>query len=221
MTPCYGERPFSSPLPFKGDSSVIQNKVQPPDVKALGATVDIDPLGDSDKNSDASAEPQYVFTSDGFKNIPELVQTVIGFEDDPTATVLTFRSILLSAIFCTLGSIVSQLSYFRTTYAPFPVFFVILASDPLGRILARVLPKYKVPLGRFSFSLNPGPWSSKEHAIVGTAANAGSQGQWATFLPTNAALYYGITMNPAVALFFGWGSALRGFAFAAMGTNLI
>lgn len=24
------------------------------------------------------------------------------------------------------------------------------------------------------------------------------------YLPTNAALYYGITMHPAVALFFGW-----------------
>lgn len=69
---------------------------------------------------------------------------------------------------------------FRTTYAPFPVFFVILASDPLGRFLARILPAYKVPLGRFSFSLNPGPWSTKEHAIVGIAANAGSQGQWAS-----------------------------------------
>lgn len=31
------------------------------------------------------------------------------------------------------------------------------------------------------------------------------------FLPTNAALYYNITMNPAVALFFGWvGSFLDG-----------
>lgn len=100
------------------------------------------------------------------------------------------------------------------------MFFVILASDPLGRFLARVLPDYRVPLGRFSFSLNPGPWSTKEQAIVGLAANSGSQGQWASknvdelyvraeltfkaFLPTNAALYYGITMNPAVALFFGW-----------------
>lgn len=24
------------------------------------------------------------------------------------------------------------------------------------------------------------------------------------YLPTNASLYYGITMDPAVALFFGW-----------------
>lgn len=24
------------------------------------------------------------------------------------------------------------------------------------------------------------------------------------FLPTNAALYYGVDMNPAIAIFFGW-----------------
>ncbi|KAH6887606.1 OPT oligopeptide transporter [Thelonectria olida] len=163
-----------------------------------------------------SGESTYDFTSPEFASIPELVRTVVDFEDDPSLPVLTFRSILLSAIFCTLGSIVSQISYFRTTTAPFPVFFVILASAPLGRVLARCLPNYTVPLGRFSFSLNPGPFSIKEHAIIGIAANAGSQGQWATFLPTNAALYYGITMKPAVALFFGWGVSLLGFSFAAM-----
>ncbi|KAL4903959.1 hypothetical protein BDW74DRAFT_185969 [Aspergillus multicolor] len=180
-------------------------------------SVDVRPLDDSSKKEgDSSGESQYDFDSAEFKNIPELVRTVVSFEDDPSLPVLTFRSILLSAIFCTLGSVVSQLSYFRTTTAPFPVFFVILASDPLGRFLARVLPAYKVPLGRFSFSLNPGPWSPKEHAIVGIAANAGSQGQWATYLPTNAALYYNMAMNPALALFFGWGSSLLGFAFAAM-----
>ncbi|OQD64612.1 hypothetical protein PENPOL_c007G07746 [Penicillium polonicum] len=182
--------------------------VQPLDVKNI-ASID-------KKEVDSFDESQYDFDSAEFKDIPELVRTVVGFEDDPSLPVLTFRSILLSAVFCAIGSIVSQLSYFRTTYAPFPVFFVILASDPLGRFMARVLPAYRVPLGRFSFSLNPGPWSTKEHAIVGIAANAGSQGQWATFLPTNAALYYNITMNPAVALFFGWGSSLLGFAFAAM-----
>ncbi|KAH7126019.1 OPT oligopeptide transporter [Dactylonectria macrodidyma] len=168
---------------------------------------------DTDANS---SEEEYDFSSQEFVNIPDLVRSVVSFEDDPNLPVMTFRSILLAAIFCTLGSIVSQISYFRTTSAPFPVFFVILASAPLGRLLARYLPAYTVPLGRFSFSLNPGPFSIKEHAIIGIAANAGSQGQWATFLPTNAALYYGITMKPAVALFFGWGASLLGFSFAAM-----
>ncbi|TDZ18212.1 Oligopeptide transporter 2 [Colletotrichum orbiculare MAFF 240422] len=181
----------------------------------IGGLDDDKPSGEKRTSSDDS-EPEYDFKSKEFANIPELVRTVVGFEDDPSLPVLTFRSLLLSALFCTIGSIVSQLSYFRTTTAPFPVFFVILASAPLGRLLARVLPDYTVRLGRFSFSLNPGPFSIKEHAIIGIAANAGSQGQWATFLPTNAALYYGITMHPAVALFFGWGSSLLGFAFAAM-----
>ncbi|KAK1972368.1 OPT oligopeptide transporter [Colletotrichum sublineola] len=168
------------------------------------------------ENSVGDSEPEYDFNSPEFSNIPELVRTVVGFEDDPSLPVITFRSLLLSALFCIIGSTASQLSYFRTTAAPFPVFFVILASEPLGRLLARVLPDYKVPLGKLSFSLNPGPFSIKEHAIIGIAANAGSQGQWATFLPTNAALYYGITMNPAVALFFGWGASLLGFSLAAM-----
>ncbi|TDZ40960.1 Oligopeptide transporter 5 [Colletotrichum trifolii] len=181
----------------------------------IGGLDDDKPSGEKRTSSDDS-EPEYDFKSKEFANIPELVRTVVGFEDDPSLPVLTFRSLLLSALFCTIGSIVSQLSYFRTTTAPFPVFFVILASAPLGRLLARVLPDYTVRLRRFSFSLNPGPFSIKEHAIIGIAANAGSQGQWATFLPTNAALYYGITMHPAVALFFGWGSSLLGFAFAAM-----
>ncbi|KAF5519979.1 Oligopeptide transporter 2 [Colletotrichum aenigma] len=168
------------------------------------------------RGSTDDSEPEYDFKSEEFANIPELVRTVVGFEDDPSLSVITFRSVLLSTVFCTIGSTVSQLSYFRTTIAPFPVFFVILASAPLGRLLARILPAYTVPLGRFSFSLNPGPFSIKEHAIIGIAANAGSQGQWATYLPTNAALYYGITINPAIALFFGWGASLLGFAFAAM-----
>lgn len=55
-------------------------------------------------------EPQYDFDSEEFANIPQLVRTVVGFEDDPTLPVITFRSVLLSAIFCIIGSFVSQLS---------------------------------------------------------------------------------------------------------------
>ncbi|WWC67755.1 uncharacterized protein I206_101667 [Kwoniella pini CBS 10737] len=165
---------------------------------------------------DEDGTEKYDWESEEFKNIPEIVRQTVSFEDDPSLPVITFRAVLLASIFCIIGSIVSQISYFRTTTAPFPVFFVILASHPLGKFLARVLPDYRVPLGRFSFSLNPGPFNVKEHVIIGIAANAGSQGQWATFIPTNAALYYNITLEPAIALFFGWGASLLGFSFAAM-----
>lgn len=55
-------------------------------------------------------EPQYDFTSHEFAQIPELVRNVVGFEDDPTLPVITFRSLLLSALFCIIGSVVSQIS---------------------------------------------------------------------------------------------------------------
>ncbi|KAK4701756.1 hypothetical protein P7C70_g4468, partial [Phenoliferia sp. Uapishka_3] len=180
------EHPTSDPPAFDSDSECKDESKEDVKEEAKAETSDID------------------WDSDDYSRFPELVREVVNFEDDPTLPTITFRVVLLSIIFVVVGSFVSQLSYFRTTTAPFPVFFVILASAPLGRILAKVLPDYKVPLGRYSFSLNPGPFGIKEHVIIGLAANAGSQGQWATYLPTNASLYYNYTMNPAVALFFGW-----------------
>ena len=67
-------------------------------------------LKSQDIKDGASDEHQYDFTSKEFENIPELVRNVVGFEDDPTLPVLTFRSVVLSAIFCIIGSVVSQLA---------------------------------------------------------------------------------------------------------------
>lgn len=49
-------------------------------------------------------------TSDEFADIPELVRNIVSFEDDATLPVITFRSVLLSIVFCVLGSFVSQLA---------------------------------------------------------------------------------------------------------------
>lgn len=85
--------------------------------------ITIEPINESEKitysvglvnaagnKDDLEDEPQYDFASAEFANIPEIVRNVVGFEDDPSLPVLTFRSILLSAIFCVVGSVVSQLS---------------------------------------------------------------------------------------------------------------
>ncbi|KAJ7137016.1 OPT oligopeptide transporter protein-domain-containing protein [Mycena epipterygia] len=169
----------------------------------------------------ADGPDKYDWEAEEFRDIPQLVRSIVSFEDDSSLPVTTFRSVSLANFFIPLGSVVSQIGFFRTTTASFSVFFVILVSDPMGRFMARTLPDYTVPLGRFAFSLNPGPWSPKEHALVGIAANAGSQGQWATYLPKNAKLYYGIDYSPAVSLFFGWGAAFIGFSFVAMCRQLL
>lgn len=80
----------------------LTEKVQSPDVKDLNVIVT--------KEGDFSDEAQYDPESPEFKNIPELVRNVVSFEDDPSLPVITFRSIILSAIFCAIGSVISQLS---------------------------------------------------------------------------------------------------------------
>lgn len=77
-------------------------KVHTPDAKDLGVI--------ETKESDLSDESQYDIESPEFKNIPELVRNVVSFEDDPSLPVITFRSVLLSAVFCAIGSVISQLS---------------------------------------------------------------------------------------------------------------
>ncbi|KAJ7112751.1 OPT oligopeptide transporter [Mycena crocata] len=141
--------------------------------------------------------------TDEYATIPQLVRDVAGFEDDPTLPTLTFRVFVLSTMFVCLGAFTGEGVFFRTTSAKFSIFFIVLISWPLGKLMERVLPNYQVPLGRFSFSLNPTPFSAKEHVLIGIAGNAGASGNWATYLPANAKIYYDIDMNHAVALFFG------------------
>jgi hypothetical protein len=84
---------------------------EPQELPGSVQRLDVKNLASIDKKEvDSFDESQYDFDSAEFKDIPELVRTVVGFEDDPSLPVLTFRSILLSALFCTIGSIVSQLS---------------------------------------------------------------------------------------------------------------
>lgn len=60
--------------------------------------------------SSTEEAPYYDANSEEFAEIPELVRNIVSFEDDPTLPVITFRSVLLSVVFCVIGSFVSQLS---------------------------------------------------------------------------------------------------------------
>ncbi|KAF5373721.1 hypothetical protein D9758_000899 [Tetrapyrgos nigripes] len=151
------------------------------------STCDVETQGKTSVEEDWENDPEYA-------SIPRLVRDTISFEDDPTESTITFRVLVLTTAYVCLGAFVGQ----------------------LAMIMARYLPAYTVPLGRLGFSLNPGPFSRKEHVLIGMAANAGASGMWATTLAANGKIYFDIDMNPFVALFFGWATAIIGFGFAAL-----
>lgn len=70
----------------------------------VGTNTSISNGGNDDDDEEIDEE------SEEYASIPELVRNVVSFKDDPTLPVITFRSILLSVVFCVIGSFVSQLS---------------------------------------------------------------------------------------------------------------
>ena len=155
--------------------------------------------------------------------LPRTVRQMVSLTDNPELPTITFRYFVLSAIFVIPGAFLSQMSYFRTTQAPYSVFFVQIASHYAGHFLARVLPArpIRVPGLRWSFSMNPAPWSIKEHVLITVTAASGATYNLGYTPIVLAELYYGERMNPAVAVFFMFAIVWIGYAFAALARQLL
>ncbi|KAI3325907.1 OPT oligopeptide transporter protein-domain-containing protein [Xylariaceae sp. AK1471] len=155
--------------------------------------------------------------------IPPEVRRVVSLHDDTSLPTLTFRYFVLAILFVIPGAFLSQINTFRTTYAPYSVFFVQIASNYVGLWLARVLPNRQIgiPLTKWSFNMNPGPWSVKEHVLVTITAASGATGNLATTPIAVGELYFNERLHPAAAIFFMWSIDATGYAFAAIARQLL
>ncbi|KAJ4376159.1 OPT super [Neocucurbitaria cava] len=154
--------------------------------------------------------------------LPLIVRQLVSLEDDPTLPTITFRYYVLAIIFVVPGAFLSQMSYFRTTYAPYSVFFVQIASHYAGHFLADHLPAWQVrlPFG-YGFNLNPAPWSIKEHVLVTLTAASGATYNLAYAPICMAELFYGTKINPGVAVFFMFAIVWVGYGVAAIARTML
>lgn len=155
--------------------------------------------------------------------LPHQVRQLVSLSDDPKLLTITFRYFILSILFVAPGAFLSQMSMFRTTQAPYSVFFVQIACHYAGHFLAATLPNkvIKIPFCNFSFNMNPGPWSIKEHVLVTLTAASGATSNMAFTPLTMAEIYYHERVNPVAALAFMFGVVWLGMAFAAICRNLL
>ena len=105
----------------------------------------------------------------------EQVALTVGTTDDPSLPVWTFRMWSIGLLSCVLLSFLNQFFSYRTEPLIVTQITVQVASLPIGRFMALVLPKtrYRLPIFGGSFSLNPGPFNVKEHVLITIFANAG------------------------------------------------
>ncbi|KAI5963484.1 OPT2 [Candida pseudojiufengensis] len=86
--------------------------------------------------------------------------------DDPSIPVETIRVYIIGIIWTGLGAVINQFFTERQPSISLAVSVVQLFSYPCGKFLEWVLPSWNVKLGKFSFNLNPGPYTYKEQVLV-------------------------------------------------------
>jgi hypothetical protein len=160
---------------------------------------------------------------DSVNELPWAVRRVVSLHDDTTLPTITFRYFLLVALFVSPGAFLEQINQYRSTSAPYSIFFVQIAASYVGDWCARYIPalEVKIPFTKWSFNTNPGPFSVKEHVLVVIAANAGAYYNLA-FTPISLAeVYFGQRMNSAVALFFMLAIVWTGYSYAAIARHFL
>ncbi|KJZ73441.1 hypothetical protein HIM_07235 [Hirsutella minnesotensis 3608] len=190
---------------------------------------------DPDSGEKASDEPLYTLRNaageleavtgddERIRDLPSYVRRVVSLDDDASEPTLTFRYYLLTVLFVVPGAFLDQMAHFRTTAAPYSVFFVQIASNYAGMWLARVLPRrrLRIPFTSRTFSLNPGPFSTKEHVLITISAASGATYNLGYVPLAMSELYFGQPVNGAVAVFFMLAITWTGYSYAALARNFL
>ncbi|KAI8809016.1 OPT oligopeptide transporter protein-domain-containing protein, partial [Cladochytrium replicatum] len=88
---------------------------------------------------------------------------------------------ILGTFWCVGMAAANAIFSFRTNSITLDPTLATLLTYPIGLILAKILPTARIGSGKFSFTLNPGPFSIKEHVLVSVMATAGSASPYAMY----------------------------------------
>ncbi|CAF1304823.1 unnamed protein product [Didymodactylos carnosus] len=144
-------------------------------------------IATAESNIKHNIDLDYVYSSEllcdnlsRFKSIErspyEIVAKNVPIISDDQMPYLTFRTIVLGLLFTIIMAIMNTTFSFRRFPLNVDVVVFQLISLPIGRIMASLLPKRPIKILKWSFSLNPGPFTIKEHALISAmvAANTGT-----------------------------------------------
>ncbi|KAI9204885.1 OPT oligopeptide transporter protein-domain-containing protein [Polychytrium aggregatum] len=102
------------------------------------------------------------------------ISAVVPTTDDPSVPCFTVRAMFLAILFCVITSAVNVILSFRTNAFTVPAYVAVIISYPIGIFFAKVLPDVRFKLFGVENSLNPGPFSIKEHVLIYIMSNAGT-----------------------------------------------
>ncbi|XP_037491243.1 oligopeptide transporter 1 [Jatropha curcas] len=148
----------------------------------------------------------------------EEVRLTVPITDDPTEPALTFRTWVLGIASCALLAFVNQFFSYRSNQLSVGSVSAQIVVLPLGKLMAKVLPtkQIKIPLTKWSFSLNPGPFTLKEHVLITIFASCGAGGVYAVNIITAVKAFYRRPLNPVAAMLLVQTTQLLGYGWAGI-----
>ncbi|XP_027185504.1 oligopeptide transporter 3-like [Coffea eugenioides] len=151
----------------------------------------------------------------------EEVGLVVPETDDPSLPVMTFRTWFIGLNSCLILIFLNTFFIYRTQPLFISAILMQIVALPIGKFMAAVLPEEKYTVfGRWSFSLNPGPFNVKEHVVITILAScgaaAGGSEAYSMGAITVMKSYYKLNVNFLAALLIVLTTQLIGYGWAGM-----
>ncbi|KAG7534082.1 Tetrapeptide transporter OPT1/isp4 [Arabidopsis thaliana x Arabidopsis arenosa] len=169
--------------------------------------------------TETRSDPEWESVSYGGDEISVVpqVELTVPKTDDPTSPTVTFRMWVLGISACVLLSFLNQFFWYRTNPLSISSVSAQIAVVPIGHLMARVLPTRRFFEGtRWSFTMNPGPFSTKEHVLITVFANSGSGSVYASHILSAVKLYYKRRLDFLPALLVMITTQVLGFGWAGL-----
>ncbi|KAF8391203.1 hypothetical protein HHK36_023505 [Tetracentron sinense] len=148
----------------------------------------------------------------------EQVRVTVPITDDNTQPALTIRTWVLGLVSCLIQGFMKAFFSYRQNQLYISSFCTQIVVLPLGKLMAATLPTnpVRIPGTKWSFSMNPGPFSMKEHALISIFASTGSESPTVMAIATTIKAYYHRKVNPLAFVLMTISSQLMGYGFAGL-----
>jgi hypothetical protein len=110
---------------------------------------------------DPNIDPSHIPEFDDESPYPE-VRSAVANTDDQSIPTTTLRTWVLGLAWAIVMPGVNQFFFFRYPSVPITGIVAQLLSFPIGRLWAAYVPRKRI----FGISLNPGPFTIKEHVLI-------------------------------------------------------
>ncbi|KAG8904835.1 hypothetical protein FRB99_001091 [Tulasnella sp. 403] len=165
---------------------------------------------------DPNLDPNAVGDYEDDSPYPE-VRAAVANTDDPTIPVNTIRAWAIGLAWAILIPGLNQFFFFRYPSVTIGPLVAQLLSFPLGRLAAAVLPDISI----FGASLNPGPFSIKEHVLITIMASVGAYSAYATDVVAVQRVYYNQRWNFSYQWLITMSTQLIGFSIGGIARRFL